>query len=68
MMNILQLCGDVESNPGQGITSVANVKLDQIRTILSNEHKFHIISVCETWLTEEVANDDIHLEGGLDGG
>ena len=79
MMNILQLCGDVETNPGpdseykmismchiniqsmgrgaQGITSAANVKLDQM-TILSNEHKSDIISVGETWLTEEVANEE----------
>ena len=46
----------------QGITSSANVKLDQMRTILKLEHKFDIIGISETWLTNTVSDDDIKLD------
>ena len=41
--------------------SHANVKLDQMRTILKLEHKFDIIGISETWLTNTVSDDDIKL-------
>ncbi len=46
----------------QGPTSMANYKLNQIRTILQLEHKFDAIGLSETWLIPTVQDDDIHLE------
>ena len=47
----------------QGATSPANVKLDQIRTILCAQYAFDIITISETWLTNNVSDDDINLDG-----
>jgi len=44
-----------------GITSRANYKLDQMRTILQMEHKFDIIGLSETWLSPNVENEHIAL-------
>jgi exonuclease III len=38
------------------------VKLDQLRTILQIENQFDIICVSETWLSDQVSDDDIQLE------
>ena len=46
----------------QGPTTSANVKLDQIRTILCLQEKFDIIGISETWLTDRVPDEDIELE------
>ncbi len=45
-----------------GPTTRANSKLDQMRTIFKLEHKFDIIGVSETWLTQSVTDEDINLE------
>ena len=44
------------------ITTTANTKLDQIRTVLQHQHQFDIIAVTETWLTTAVSDDDIGLD------
>jgi len=46
----------------QGITSNANLKLDQIRTVLQLEHQFEVIGISETWFTPAVSDDDIALQ------
>jgi hypothetical protein len=45
----------------RGPTRTANVKLDQLRTILQHEHNFDVIGVTETWLTPTVTDTDINL-------
>ncbi len=49
----------------QGITSTANYKLDQIRTILQINEQFDVIGLSETWLTEAVSDEDISLDNYL---
>ena len=44
-----------------GITTGANYKLDQMRTILQMEHKFDIIGLSETWLTPNIDDEHISL-------
>ena len=46
----------------KGPTSRANVKMDQLRTILQHEHQFDVIGVTETWLTSDVTDEDIQIE------
>ena len=46
----------------QGPTSIANVKLDQIRSVLQFRHEFDIIGLSETWLNPSVTDEDISLE------
>ena len=45
-----------------GPVSAANVKLDQVRTILHLREHFDFICLSETWLNENVADDNIELE------
>jgi len=46
----------------QGPTSPANVKLDQVRTILQIKEQFDFICLSETWLTEHIPDENIELE------
>ena len=46
----------------QGQTSSANVKLDQVRTILQLRKQFDIICLSITWLTDKVFDEEIKLE------
>jgi len=46
----------------QGITSDANVKLNQLQTILCHEHKFDIVCVSETWLNDGIPDEDINID------
>ena len=54
----IQSLGSGEKGP----TSCANVKLDQVRTIMQHREKFDIICLSETWLTNLVPDEDIDLE------
>ncbi len=44
----------------QGVSATANVKMDQIRTILCN--KFEVICLSETWLNNNVPDNDVNLD------
>ena len=46
----------------KGPTSSANVKMDQLRTILQHEHQFDVIGVTESWLTSDVTDEDIQIK------
>ena len=46
----------------QGPTSIANVKLDQLRSVLQFQYEFDIIGLSETWLSPSVTDEDISLE------
>ena len=46
-------------------TNVTNrtFKLDEIFSVLCIQHKFDVICISETWLTQAISNDDINLVG-----
>ncbi len=50
-------------NPGEpGLTTRANYKLDQMRTVLQLEHHFDVIGVSETWLMAKHTDEQIALD------
>ena len=77
--NLILLANDVHVslNPGPGSATPASTiglwiyhlnihslhnKLDELR-LFCNEYKLHILSLNETWLDENISDDELHLTG-----
>ena len=77
--NLILLANDVHVslNPGPGSATPASTiglriyhlnihslhnKLDELR-LFCNEYKLHILSLNETWLDENISDDELHLNG-----
>ena len=75
--NLILLANDVSLNPGQGSAPPASIKglrvyhlnihslrnkLDELR-LFCNEYKLHILSLNETWLDENISDDELQLTG-----
>ena len=75
--NIIFLANDVSLNPGPGSAPPASMKglriyhlnihslcnkLDEL-PLLCNEYKPYILSLNETWLDENISDDELHLTG-----
>ena len=73
--NLILLANDVSLNPGPGSATLASMKglridhlnihslrnkLDELR-LFCNEYKPHVLSLNETWLDENISDDELHL-------